>query len=120
MTYIARNGSYPRTSSPRIERAQIFLALGGMIWTGFLLLGTSFLWWIAGNLGYSILALIAWRELRKNWRRGRILGATAGVVFLATNGPAAFFACNLGGVCALVVTIMVIVTVLQATVVLMA
>jgi hypothetical protein len=104
----------------RIERAQLFAAILGLLWTGVLLLGTSILWWILGNAAYSALALIAWRQGRRDSRKSRAVAAAAGAVFVLTNAPAALLACTSGGACGFAMSICAIVFLLQATAIILA
>jgi hypothetical protein len=101
-----------------IRNIQRMLGVGGLAWAIFLLPRTSFVWWIAANLLYGVLALTSASLLRRGHTRKGWAAAIAGLLlFVAVNGAVAMMACSAGGACVRIVAVIAAIVPMQLAVV---
>ena len=98
----------------KLSRYQTSLAVPVLLFTGLLFAMTSFVFWIVGNLIYSLASIYAGTLFhRKNRNAGRLFALIGLLIFAASNTAVAVAACRPGGTCGFVLAVPSVVVPIQ-------
>ena len=98
----------------KLGQNQTSLGVLVLLFTGLLFAITSFVFWIAGNLIYSLASIHAGTLFhRKNRNAGRMFALIGLLIFAANNTAVAATACGPGGTCGFVLAVPSVVVPIQ-------
>ena len=90
----------------KLGQTQTSLGVLVLLFTGLLFAGTSFVFWIVGNLIYSLASIHAGTLFhRKNRNAGRAFALVGLLIFAASNAAVAATACGHDGACGFVLAV---------------